>query len=74
MTRLRDAERLLKAGRYAEVLRIARDPALADHRRAAEARAAARRALAAHAAEAARDGRLEEAAASFAALRDDGPG
>jgi hypothetical protein len=72
LSRLRDAERLLKEGRAVEALEIARDPALADHRRAVEARAAARDRLRDDARQAMRDGKLGAAAQLLEVLRRDG--
>jgi hypothetical protein len=72
--RLREAERHLKNGEYPEALATARDPALVEHRRAVEVRAAARQALLDAARALLREGKISEASARLEHVRRDGPG
>jgi hypothetical protein len=72
--RLRDAERCLKERNFAEALALVRDPAVADHRRAVEVRAAARAGLLDAARTALREGRVGDASHGAEVLRRDGPG
>jgi hypothetical protein len=69
---LREAENKLKNGRFEEALDLIRNPKIADHKRAADVRAAARAALRDEVAACVRDGRFGPAADALAVLKRDG--